>query len=72
VLAYLSIYMHARACRHATLTYAVCMQVVKHPSVRHAILCDIDDVVIEQSKAHLKHLSSSHDHEKCQVSCKSE
>ena len=30
---------------------------VKHPSVKHAVLCDIDDVVIEQSKVHLKHLS---------------
>lgn len=37
--------------------------------MKHATLCDIDDVVIEQSKVHLKHLSSSHDNEKCQVIC---
>lgn len=47
----------------------VLREVVKHPSVKTAVLCDIDDVVIEQSKVHLKHLSCGFEHPKCEVLC---
>ena len=47
----------------------VLREVVKHPSVKHAVLCDIDDVVIAQSRVHLKHLSVGFDHPKCEVLC---
>ena len=47
----------------------VLREVVKHPSVKRAVLCDIDDVVIAQSKAHLKHLSCGFEHPNSQVMC---
>jgi len=39
----------------------VLREVMKHPGVKSAILCDIDAVVIEQSKVHLKHLACGFD-----------
>lgn len=34
-------------------------EVMRHPSVESCDLCDIDGVVVEQSKIHLKHSWSS-------------
>eukprot|EP00285_Hemiselmis_virescens_P019349 CAMPEP_0173394556 /NCGR_PEP_ID=MMETSP1356-20130122/28137_1 /TAXON_ID=77927 ORGANISM="Hemiselmis virescens, Strain PCC157" /NCGR_SAMPLE_ID=MMETSP1356 /ASSEMBLY_ACC=CAM_ASM_000847 /LENGTH=302 /DNA_ID=CAMNT_0014352969 /DNA_START=31 /DNA_END=939 /DNA_ORIENTATION=+ len=42
----------------------VMREVVRHPSVISADNCDIDGVVVEQSKVHLKHLSCGFEHPK--------
>mmetsp|Transcript_5931 Transcript_5931/g.12003 ORF Transcript_5931/g.12003 Transcript_5931/m.12003 type:complete len:294 (+) Transcript_5931:43-924(+) len=45
----------------------VLREVMKHPSVKTAILCDIDAVVIEQSKVHLKHLACGFEDPRAEV-----
>lgn len=47
----------------------VLREVMKHPSVKSAVLCDIDAVVIEQSKVHLKHLSIGFEDPRSEVIC---
>jgi spermidine synthase len=47
----------------------VLREVMRHPSVKSAVLCDIDRVVIEQSQEHLKHLSVGFNDPRTEIRC---
>ncbi|KAJ1471809.1 spermidine synthase [Baffinella frigidus] len=47
----------------------VLREVMRHPGVKSAVLCDIDAVVIEQSRIHLKHISVGFDDPRSEVLC---
>ncbi|WP_027634297.1 polyamine aminopropyltransferase [Clostridium hydrogeniformans] len=42
-------------------------EVLKHPSVKKAILCEIDKVVIDECRNHLKEISCSLDDPRCEI-----
>lgn len=42
-------------------------EVLKHPSVKKAVLCEIDGVVIEECMKHLKEISCSLDDPRCEI-----